>query len=69
MAGLDLSADRSGKKTGGPPVLSKKGKSDLRYALYQAAIISSLNYKEFIVYHTNKIRGGSGKKGSTPRCG
>jgi transposase len=63
MAGFDLSADRSGKKTGGPPVISKKGKGDLRYALYQAAIISSLNSKEFIIYHTNKIRGREREKG------
>ncbi len=63
MAGFDLSADRSGKKTGGPPVISKKGNGYLRYALYQAAIISSLKYKEFIVYHTNKIRGREREKG------
>jgi transposase len=63
MAGLDLSADRSGKKIGGPPVVSKKGKGDLRYALYQAAIISSLKYAEFIRYHTNKIRGREQEKG------
>ena len=38
MAGLDLSAKRSGKKAeSARPVISKKGKADLRYALYQAA--------------------------------
>jgi len=37
--------------------------ADLRFALYQAAIISSLNYKELIVYHTNKIRGREREKG------
>jgi transposase len=35
MAGLDLSADRSGKTSDtANPVISKKGKADLRYALY-----------------------------------
>lgn len=63
MAGFDLSAERSGKKIEGAPVISKKGKGDLRYALYQAAIISSLNYNEFITYHTNKIRGREREKG------
>jgi transposase len=63
MAGLDLSADRSGKKTGGPPVISKKGKNDLRYALFQAALISSLNNQDFMEYYTNKIRGREREKG------
>jgi hypothetical protein len=35
LAGLDLSADRSGKTSdSATPVISKKGKADLRYALY-----------------------------------
>ena len=35
LAGLDLSADRSGKTSDtATPVISKKGKADLRYALY-----------------------------------
>jgi transposase len=38
MAGLDLGAYRSGKTSeAATPVISKKGKADLRYALYQAA--------------------------------
>lgn len=64
MAGLDLCADRSGKRSNSAtPVLSKHGNGGLRYALYQAALISSLNYKEFIIYHTNKIRGREREKG------
>jgi transposase len=64
MAGFDLCANRSGKTANSAtPVISKHGKSDLRYALYQAALISSLNCKEFIVYHTNKIRGREREKG------
>jgi len=64
MAGFDLCADRSGKKSNSAiPVISKHGKADLRFALYQAALISSLNDKDFIVYHTNKIRGREREKG------
>jgi transposase len=64
MAGLDLCAERSGKRSNSAtPVLSKHGNGGLRYALYQAALISSLNYKEFIVYHTNKIKGRERERG------
>ena len=64
MAGLDLCANRSGKTSqSATPVISKHGKGDLRFALYQAAIISSLKFKEFITYHTNKIRGREREKG------
>lgn len=42
LAGFDLSASRSGKKSDGVvPVISKRGKGDLRYALYQAAMVAS----------------------------
>jgi len=58
MAGLDLSAERSGKSSESAiPVISKKGKADLRYALYQAAFIASTKNREFIVYYTDKLRG------------
>jgi transposase len=64
MAGFDLCANRSGKTSqSATPVISKNGKGDIRYALYQAALISSLNNKDFIVYHTNKIRGREREKG------
>jgi len=64
MAGFDLCASRSGKTSqSATPAISKHGKGELRYALYQAAIISSLNNKEFIIYHTNKIRGRERGKG------
>jgi transposase len=37
LAGFDLNASRSGKRSSSAvPVISKKGKGDLRYALYQA---------------------------------
>ncbi len=64
LAGLDLSADRSGKRsTGVTPVISKKGKAELRYALYQAALIASTNNRYFIEYYTNKLQGREREKG------
>jgi len=58
MAGLDLNAERSGKTSASAiPVISKKGKADLRYALYQAAMIASIKNNVFIAYYTNKLRG------------
>jgi len=58
MAGLDLSAKRSGKSSESViPVISRKGKADLRYALYQAAFIASVRNPDFIVYYTDKLRG------------
>jgi len=64
MAGLDLSAERSGKRSdAATPVISKKGKADLRYALYQAAFIASTRNQHFIIYFTNKLRGREKEKG------
>jgi transposase len=63
MAGLDLSADRSGKKTDGAPVISKKGKADLRYGLYQAALVASTANHCLMNYFTGKLRGREREKG------
>ena len=64
MAGMDLSAKRSGKKSQGSiPVISKKGKAELRYALYQAAFIASSKNRRFVIYYTNKLRGREKEKG------
>ncbi len=64
MAGLDLSADRSGKDSEKAiPKISKRGKADLRYALYQAALIASLKDRNVMIYYTNKIRGREREKG------
>jgi len=64
MAGLDLSADRSGKGSDAAiPVISKKGKADLRYALYQAALIASIRNRHFIAYYTTTLRGREKEKG------
>jgi transposase len=64
MGGLDLSADRSGKDSDKAiPEISKRGKADLRYALYQAALIASVKNRDFMIYYTNKLRGREREKG------
>jgi len=46
LAGLDLNAKRSGKSSNSKvPRISKQGDADLRYALYQAALIGSYHNK------------------------
>ena len=58
LAGFDLSAKRSGKKSEKVvPVISRRGKADLRFALYQAALIASVKNRDFIAYYTEKLRG------------
>jgi transposase len=64
LAGFDLNASRSGKTSDtAVPVISKRGKAPLRYALYQAALIASVKNKHFMVYYTNKLRGRENEKG------
>ena len=64
MGGLDLSADRSGKDSDKAiPEISKRGKADLRYALYQAALIASVKNRDVMIYYTNKLRGREREKG------
>jgi len=64
LAGYDLSADRSGKGSDKAiPEISKRGKADLRYALYQAAFIASTKNPDFMRYYTSKIRGREKEKG------
>lgn len=64
LGGLDLSAKRSGKSSDhAVPVISKKGKADLRYALYQAAMIASIRNRNFMAYFTDKLRGREREKG------
>ncbi len=63
MVGLDLSASRSGKSINGSPSISKKGKAELRYALYLAALVASSRNKYFVAYFTNQLRGREKEKG------
>ncbi len=64
LAGLDLSANRSGKGSAkATPQISKQGKADLRYALYQAALIASTKNQDFMRYYTKKLRSREKEKG------
>lgn len=64
LAGFDLSASRSGKKSDGVvAVISKRGKGDLRYALCQAAMVASSRNRYFVSYFTNTLRGREREKG------
>jgi transposase len=58
LAGLDLSANRSGKRSpSAVPVISKRGKADLRYALYQAALVASSFNHHVMAYYRNLLTG------------
>ena len=64
LAGLDLCANRSGKKSqAAVPVVSKKGKADLRYALYQAGLIASARNTRFMLYYQRVLKGREREKG------
>lgn len=64
MAGLDLGAERSGITADRTiPVISKKGKADLRYALYQAALIASTRNEDFRRYFSQQLSGREKEKG------
>lgn len=64
LAGLDLSANRSGEKSSSAiPVISKRGKADLRYALYQAALIASCSNAGFIAYYSKVLKGRERERG------
>jgi transposase len=62
-AGLDLSSERSGKRTDVTPVISKRGKADLRYGLYQAALVAPVKNPCFMRYFSHKIEGRQKEKG------
>jgi transposase len=64
LAGLDLNASRSGKKSqDSVPVISKKGNSDLRYGLYQAALVASINNNCFRRLYLRMLEGRQGERG------
>lgn len=67
MAGLDLSADKSGKRSDTVPVISKRGKADLRYGLYHAAVIASTKHPSFIRYFTERLKGRERENGITTK--
>ncbi len=64
LAGMDLSARRSGKKSGSViPVISKKGSAELRYALYQAALVASSRCRLIVPYFQKLLKGREREKG------
>jgi len=64
LAGLDLSASRSGKNSANVGAkISKKGKAPLRYALYQSALIATSRNKYFVEYLSRLIVGREREQG------
>ena len=64
LAGLDLSASRSGKTSNSAvPVISKQGKAALRYGLYQAALIASYQDENIRNYFTRLLKGRELERG------
>ncbi len=64
LVGLDLSASRSGKYSqNAVGSISKKGKVDARYALFQAAMIGSSRTPVFRAYFNEKIQDRQHEKG------
>jgi transposase len=64
LAGLDLSANRSGAKSDSAiPVISKQGKAGLRYALFQAATIASYKDETIRNYFTRLLKGRELERG------
>jgi len=64
LAGLDLSAERSGKNSNSAkPVISKQGKAALRYALVQAAMVASTANPAIRNYFSKLIKGRELERG------
>jgi transposase len=70
LAGLDLNASRSGKTSHtAVPVISKAGKADLRYALYQAAKVATSRTAEYKAYFEHLLKGREKERGiKTKMC-
>ena len=54
---------RGRRDTAAVPVISKKGKADLRYALYQAALVASSLSRHFRPYYNRLLEGRQREKG------
>jgi transposase len=64
LAGLDLNASRSGKKSqDSVPVISKKGDAELRYGLYQAGLIASYHNDVFGRMYNRMLEGRQSERG------
>lgn len=68
IAGLDLSASRSGKTSNtAVPVISKRGNADLRYGLYQAAQVATYKNTTFVKLFTRYLNGRERERGIKTR--
>jgi len=64
LSGFDLNASRSGKTSNSAvPVISKRGNKDLRYALYQAALIASYHNEHFRRIYHRMLKGREAERG------
>jgi transposase len=64
LAGLDLSAERSGDTSNSAkPVISKQGKAALRYALVQAAMVASTLNPDIRSYFSKLLKGRELERG------
>lgn len=64
LAGLDLSAERSGKTSdSAKPVISKQGKAALRYALVQAAMVAAALNADVRSYFSRLLKGREFERG------
>ena len=64
LAGLDLCASRSGKKSDNvKTVISKRGDADLRFGLYQAALIASNSNDDFRHLFHRMLKGRERERG------
>jgi len=64
LGGLDLNASRSGKRSHmAVPVISKRGNSELRYALYQAALIATYHNDRFRALFARYLQGREQERG------
>jgi transposase len=64
LAGFDLCASRSGQTSDKAlPKISKKGNAELRFALYQAAMVATTTQPLFIKYMHQKLQGREQEKG------
>jgi transposase len=64
LAGLDLNAKRSGKRSASAvPVISKRGNASLRYALYQASVVATVYDEHFRELFTRYLTGREKERG------
>jgi len=64
LAGLDLSASRSGRSAvNATPIISKRGQAELRYALCQAALVAGSRNTFFRCWFARKLQGRERERG------